>query len=107
MALLGWKDFSKSLDKNTCKKWITWDRVLRHWRLAQQMTLMNKFRASMKLCIHEAYKMELTHMYKTLFKDNIATKGKNYVILCSLAAMVYAEVFLNRKVDWNVINMKL
>lgn len=106
IALLGWKDAPQPWNEKTCKKWIPWCYILRHWPKTRQEKLMKGYYAPLRFCEHDAYKAELTRMWKTLSKNEEATKRKRCMIPYWLGAMVYAKVFLDRKVDWNLVDKK-
>jgi len=106
LALFGWKNAPQPWNERVCKKWIPWHYILQHWPKTRREKLMKGYYAPLAFCEHDTYKRELTRMWKSLCKNEEATKRKRCMIPYWFAAMVYAEVFLNRIVNWNIVYKK-
>lgn len=106
IALPGWNDARQPWSERTCKKWIPWSYILEHWPKTRREKLLKGYYAPLQFCKHHTYKAKLTQMWKTLCKNEIAAKRRRRMIPYWLAAMVYAEVFLNRIVDWDLVDTK-
>jgi len=104
LAVSGWENAPQPWNERACKKWIPWRYIIQHWPEVRQKKLMKGFYVPLGYCKHDEYKTNLTCKWKLLSKNERATKCKRFMVPYWLAAMVYAEVFLNRNVDWNLVN---
>ena len=103
VAVPGWEKVVQPWNEHVCKKWISWGHILRYWETARQEKLAKEYRAPIKWCTHDRYKMELIEAYKKFHKNDMDDET---LIPYWLAAMVFAKVFLNCAVDWKISDKK-
>lgn len=102
IAMHTWNHIPEPWDEHTCKRCVSWDDILQFWPTSRHPTMRKRSEANLNFCTHDAYKNELGRMYKALHKDLDPTSEKAYIVPYWLCAMVYAKVFLNKKIDWRL-----
>ncbi|KAG0602075.1 hypothetical protein M758_11G158400 [Ceratodon purpureus] len=102
VAIHGWEEAPQPWKEQHCRHWISWAHILRHWDANHQESLAKDFVAPLKLCTNTEFQMRLTTAYQKIYRKKYANPKISYW----MAAMVYAETFLDRIVDWNVSDKK-
>ena len=96
IAIYGWENIKEPWNEKVCKTWIHWGHILRHWPRTKHENLAKGYKTPLKSCKHVEYKSELNKAYKKF------SKSKPTKVPYWLAAMVSAEFFLKREVDWKI-----
>ena len=103
LAISGWESDEQTWNEQICKKWIKWGHILRHWNITGE-EYFSDYRIPLKLCNNDEYRTKLIEAYgKFYYQKDL---NEQTLIPYWLAAMVYAKLFLNRDINWELSDGK-
>ena len=99
-AYPGWDQFQGDWDAQRCRRFIQWCHIDKLFPYHRHTFNVKTNMANLHACTHDGFVQRCIKVYRYLYKTRTVLRNEAPLFICE---MVYAEVILNRTVDWRTI----